>query len=99
MACYWVIAVPFDVPPGGSHSHERERTYQSLRTATEEQTDHCVNYKVNPPPRPPPTYRKWVGRSRCAAGGEGWVRCASACLDSWLVRSTALLACAACGGG
>jgi len=49
MACYWVIAVPFDVPPGGSHSHERERTYQSLRTATEEQTDHCVNYKFAVP--------------------------------------------------
>jgi hypothetical protein len=54
MAQFWVIAVPFDVPAGGSHAAERDFTYQSLRTATEEQADYCVNFKVRaqPPSNP-----------------------------------------------
>jgi hypothetical protein len=50
MAQFWVIAVPFDVPAGGSHAAERDFTYQSLRTATEEQADYCVNFKVRAQP-------------------------------------------------
>jgi V-type H+-transporting ATPase subunit C len=48
-ATYWLVSVPFDVPAGGSSETSRNACWQTLRRATEETHDLCVNHKLAVP--------------------------------------------------